>query len=49
MKTVGNWVNYDYAPGLPSYGLPGMQGNAGKMVIVYFIRDLIYIAVQRKI
>ena len=30
MKTVGNWVNYDYAPGLPSYGLPGMQGNAGK-------------------
>jgi hypothetical protein len=24
MKTVGNWVNYDYAPGLPSYGLPGM-------------------------
>lgn len=30
MKTVGNWVNYDYAPGLPSYGLPGTQGNTGK-------------------
>lgn len=30
MKTVGNWVNYDYAPGLPSYGLPGIQGKPGK-------------------
>lgn len=30
MKTVGNWVNYDYAPGLPSYGLQGLQGNTGK-------------------